>query len=787
MATPNKPDEQRQPLVDLLAIWRPVRKYWLTVIALMIAVAVAVGFYTMGQRRIYEASASVQFDPNPPRPLGSKVDTVVEMGSGAVWDTREYYETQYQIIQSRRISLAVVRQLGLEHDPAFLYNLPPNAPTPAHFEPWTEEDAADALRSRVRVEAVKSSRVALIRLQDADPERAVRLLKALVETYRDSNVDTAIESTDEATKWLRAEHDKLFAELDKNERELHDFKKEKNILSVAFDDKSNMLRDEIEQLNTALTSIRTHREEVSARRNQISRVHAEDPSNLPATELLQSPILTELRQSYVAAVRDRDALLQGGLGPMHDDVKAASAKVDTNRAALVKEIRNIQGSLDSELSIVNQQEGGVAALYEKARQDALDLNINEIEYNNLRRAKENTEKLYSLVAERLTEADITRRLRVNNVSIVDEPVVPKAPIKPNVPLNIAGGAVLGLLLGVMAAFGRGLLDRTVKTPDDIEHVLNTTFLGLIPEVDPATQPRRRRGNAFAPELMVNYQPMSGVAEAARSVRTNLTFMAPDKPYRTLLITSAGPSEGKTTVACCMAIAMAQAGKRILLLDADLRRPRLHRIFGARGTSPGLTTALLDDTAPDVAVPTEVPNLYILPAGPIPPNPAELLQSERFRSYLTKLTSHYDMVILDSAPIVAVTDSVILSTLVDATMLIVRAFKTNKELARHAVRQLMDVSAHVAGAVLNAVNLTKDEYRYSYHYYRRDNYYSDGTPPSSLGGGSNGSSSSGSSSGGGGGPSGGSSGGGGSRTEITEAPAAEEADRARPSVTSIGPN
>jgi capsular exopolysaccharide synthesis family protein len=217
--------------------------------------------------------------------------------------------------------------------------------------------------------------------------------------------------------------------------------------------------------------------------------------------------------------------------------------------------------------------------------------------------------------------------------------------------------------------------------------------------------------------------MSGIAEAARTIRTNLLFMAPDHPYRTLLVTSAGPAEGKTTVAACIAIAMAQAGQKVVLMDCDLRRPRIHRVF-RKGHDVGLTTALLDEDLDAVIMATEVPNLSIIPAGPIPPNPAELLHSDRFKVLLKRVAERFDRVIIDSPPVVPVTDAAILSTLVDGTVLVIRAFKTSQELARHALRALVDIGAKKAGAVLNAVNLSRHEYKYSYyHYYRRDGFYS----------------------------------------------------------------
>jgi capsular exopolysaccharide synthesis family protein len=480
--------------------------------------------------------------------------------------------------------------------------------------------------------------------------------------------------------------------------------------------------------------VRTKREEVSARRDELSKVQPSNPTILPASELLGSSILQDLRRSYIDATRDRDALMKGGKGQNHPDVEAAQARVDASRDAILNEVKNIQGSLDRDLAVMNRQEGGLAGLFETARKRALDLGEQEIEYNRLRRTKENNEKLYSIVLERTKESDLTRMLRVNSIRVLDPPLKPGAPVRPQVPFNIATGIFVGIILGVGAAMGRALIDRSVKTPDDLEKEIGVTFVGLLPSIGEDKlmaryAKRRRRGEpprpaVVRPDLIVHDHRMSGVAEAARTIRTNLMFMAPDHPFHTLLVTSAGPSEGKTTVACSIAIAMAQAGQRVVLLDCDLRKPRVHRIFG-KDSKVGVTTALLDEDVTDAIIETEVPNLSIIPAGPIPPNPAELFHSERFKTFLQQVQARFDKVIIDSSPVVPVTDAVILSTLVDGTLLVVRAFKTTKDLARHALRALHDVGANVTGTVLNAVNLNRGEYKYSqYYYYRRDGYYAE---------------------------------------------------------------
>jgi len=716
---------------DLITAWRTVRKYWATTLATAIVVIVGVVFFTLGQTKLYRATATLQFDPNPPRPLGKGVDSIVELGAGDYWDNHEYYETQYKIIQSQNVASAVVRRLGLNRNIPFLRRLPEGAT--AHGEEVSVDDAAELLRTRLTVTPVRDSRLASVEFTDADPVRAQDILSTLVDAYLEQNLDNALSSTNTAVEWLETQLDKLKRDLDSNEHSLHEFKFHNNILSVAFDDQSNMLREEMHQLSEALTTVRTKIEEVSARSRELQTVSADDPSTLPAAQLLESGLLQTLRQRYEEARRDMASLLSEGRGRNHPEVLSAASKVETTRGALLSEVRNIQGAMSSDLAALRTQQVGLSSMLERAKRSALDLNLLEIEYNRLRRSKENTEKLYQMVLERTKESELTRMMRVNNLRIVDRPRLPKAPVVPRVGLNLSLGVIGGFLLGIAAAVSRTMFDRTLKTPEDTERDLGVTCLGLIPEIESAQgagyfsrrsrQARSRsRKPILNPELIVDEQPGSAVAEAARAVRTNLMFTSPDKPYRVLLVSSAGPSEGKTTVACCIAIAMAQAGQRVLLVDCDLRRPRVHRIFGLN-PNKGLTTALLGEADEQTVSGTSIENLFALPAGPIPPNPAELLHSERFAQLLTELKGRFDRVIIDSPPLVAVTDATVLSNLVDGTILVVRAFATSKDIARHGVKSINDVGANIAGFVLNAVNFSRPEYKY-YQYYKRS-YYSDG--------------------------------------------------------------
>jgi polysaccharide biosynthesis transport protein len=323
----------------------------------------------------------------------------------------------------------------------------------------------------------------------------------------------------------------------------------------------------------------------------------------------------------------------------------------------------------------------------------------------------------------------------NNVRVLDRPLKPILPVFPKTSTNLAVGIVLGLLLGFAGATGREMLDRTVRTSEDIERDLGLAVLGSLPDVtregsalnlsyyygrrrarkrQEAEGTPGRAATEASPELLVHTHPKSVVAEAARAIRTNLMFMSPDNPYRCLLVTSAGPAEGKTTVAASIAIAIAQTGQRVCLVDCDLRKPRVHTLFKERNDK-GVTTALLEPgQLPGLIAETAVQNLWILRSGPTPPNPADLMHSDAFGRLLEDLRKEFDRIVIDSPPIGLVTDGVILSTRVDATVLVVRAFSTRRDAAKRAVRSLRDVGATCAGFVLNAVT-SSERYYYSGYY------------------------------------------------------------------------
>jgi succinoglycan biosynthesis transport protein ExoP len=706
-------------------------KHWVTMVSCVIFAGGIALLYSKSQPKIYEATTMLEINPHADQPLGEKDDgSSLDIGAGLYWDTREYYETQYKIMTSDRVLRTVVRDLALATDADFLgLKKRPETPVP-------EDAVIEALRGRLIVDPVKNSRLVLLHLDDTDPRRAARLCDAVANAFIDQNLRNAISATSDAVVWLNGQLDHVKQELDQNENALHQFKQDNNLPSTSINETSNMLRQEMQELDSALTHTRTRRQELQAQHAELDKVGEDNPDKLPATELLASAYIQSMRVQYEDAVKERDALLAEGKLDNHPLMKRANERVTDTKRPLLAEIKNIKDAVERDLAVVTREEEGERKLFEASRKQAVDLNMKEIEYHRLDRAREQNEKLFQALLSRMKEADVARMMRVNNLRIIDVANEPKTAIRPRTLVNLGIGILSGLFLGVALGWGREQLDNSLKTPDDLEQRLGVTFLGLLPEMaedeERKGNGRRRRRHAepslLSPELVVHEHPLSGIAEAARSIRTNLLFMNPDRPYRKLLISSAAPAEGKTTVACSIAIALAQGGQRVCIVDCDLRRPRIHRIFDRVGDA-GVTNVIVGNaTVDEVVKPTIVDNLWSVPAGPTPPNPADMLHSERFKKFLSDLAERFDRVVIDSPPIVPVTDSAIISTLVDGTVFVVRAFSTTRHLGHQGLRALRDVDSPVVGAVLNAVNLNRREYNYYYQYYYQRDGYRPLTPP-----------------------------------------------------------
>jgi capsular exopolysaccharide synthesis family protein len=335
--------------------------------------------------------------------------------------------------------------------------------------------------------------------------------------------------------------------------------------------------------------------------------------------------------------------------------------------------------------------------------------------------------MFRMIERRVKEVDLVRMMQRNNVAIVEQPRVPVEPVLPKVPINLAVSFILSLILALALALLVEAFDTTVKSQSEIERDLGVPYLGMIPVFSKKLESRLSsrgpaRGQAFNRDTFVIDFPKSTMAEACRSIRTNLLFMASEQPLRSLVVTSAGPREGKTTASISIASVTAQSGTGVLLIDADMRKPRLHSVFGIR-KDIGFSSVLMGEASLDeVLHQTDVPNLTVMACGPVPQNPSELLHTDRFREMLAELSSRYGLVIIDSPPLVPVTDAAILGGQVDGVIVIVKAGSTRKELVSRAVDSLRSVKANVLGAVLNGVDLERGSGGGRYYYYRHYGHY-----------------------------------------------------------------
>jgi capsular exopolysaccharide synthesis family protein len=393
-------------------------------------------------------------------------------------------------------------------------------------------------------------------------------------------------------------------------------------------------------------------------------------------------------------------------------------------------------AVEARYEVLNKQAADLRAAMDATTREALQLESRATEYNHLKRDLDRAIKLTDEVGGRGKETSLATHLRTNNVRILDLAQVPSGSVSPDIPRAIGVAVAIGLLLAFGLAVLIESLDNTIKSQEDLEEGVGLSFLGLIPSIplepkDSSDKPAPGNGHPGTPavpqskDVFVWLNPKSSVAECCRSIRTNLLFMTPDKPARTLLITSAGPQEGKTTVAVNLAISLAQSGQSILLVDTDMRRPRLHRAFAIPGNVDGLSKAVVGECdVLSVVRETGIPNLFVLPCGACPPNPAELLHADRFKRIVEQLTQRYDRVIFDSPPVAAVTDPVILARLTEGTVFVAKAGTTSRDALSRAYRQLtMDGGVNVLGCVVNDLDVAKhSRYGYYYYYYSRYGSY-----------------------------------------------------------------
>jgi capsular exopolysaccharide synthesis family protein len=656
-------------------------------------------------------------------------------------------DTEVSILQSDLLALQVIKNLNLDKMPEF--GGKPSSGPEANLAP--DPLATDSVRTGALIGAFKgglhvalkpNTRIVEIRYTSINPQLAALIVNTLASTYVEQNFKTKFESTMQASDWLQAQLSELKIKVETSQEKLVDYQKQHEILGT--DEKQNIITEKLGELNKELTAAESIRME---KESLYKLVQSADTETVAATaEALESggangssglsPLLGALRTKE-ADLKIQIAELSTQFGPSYPKVAQLNGQLKEVDTQIQGELRKIVDRVRGEYLAAKQQEDMLNAEFEKQKQEANKLNLNAIDYSILKREVDVNRQLYEGLLEKLKEAGVTAGLKSNNVRLVDIARPPTTPTEPNIPRNLAFGFVLGLTSGIGLAFLLENIDNTVRTTEQAQVISGLPALGMIPLGSKAAaeaSATRALGVASssreAVELVTHARPQSQMAESYRALRTSLLLSNLGTPPKVVMVTSARPQEGKTTTSINTAVVLAQKGVRVLLIDADLRRPSIHKTLGL-GPRTGLSNVLTGSTSLEQAIlrSAVLSNLFILPAGTPPPNPAELLASSNMRDLLLDLRDKYDHIVIDTPPTLSVTDAVVLSPRVDAIVLVIRSGQTTKQALRRSRDILMQVNARVTGVLLNAVDLTSPDYYYYYEYQGKyhDSYYSeDGT-------------------------------------------------------------
>jgi polysaccharide biosynthesis transport protein len=719
--------------LDPRIYWRVLMKHRWMVLAGFLAVTLLSTLYTLHKIRMYEATGRIVINKEDATALGFRSSTDQ---SGDDWDIDAAMETQVRILESDSLIAQVIRQVHLDQKSAFMGEAT-KAETPS---PIVDGDVSPVVLTRFRksydVQRIPRTRIIEVHFLSSDPRLAAQVVNAVESTFIEQAFKRRYEATMQVSDWLGHELTDLKLKVETSQAKLVAFQQEHNILGL--DEKQNIVTSKLEQLNKELTDAQSDRIRKEAS-NEIVRSGSADM--LPSG--VQDVTLQKLREQE-ADLKRQYAEKTTMLGLNHPTVVQLTNQIKENQSAIAAELGRLGGRAKNEYIAAARRETMLQAALAAQKVEANKLNQASIEYNILNREVESNRKMYEGLLEKLKEAGVSAGFRSSNISVVDSARVPVKPASPNVPRDISIGAVLGLIFGVALAFTIESVDQTIRSADDVESVTGLPILGVLPNWMLASASGKGSGRALPAgkslslgtsgqlgaidmKLVTVLEPKSHAAESFRAIRTSILLSQSGGPPKVLLVSSPMPEEGKTTVSANVAVAIAQRGARVLLIDGDLRRPTVHTRFRVR-QRPGLSELLTSDLAPENAIVkfSMIENLHILPSGTLPPHPAELLGSRRMSQLLKQFAELYDHVIIDTPPIVMVTDGVLLSVETDGVVLVTRSGRTTRQALMNARRLLASVNAHVVGVVVNGVDFRYDGYGYGYGYgyggYGKGTYY-----------------------------------------------------------------
>lgn len=726
-------------LFDYLIV---IRKHMVLALTFLLTLVSVVAVATFKMKPVYVATAQVEIDRNSSNLLPYQND----QEDFDYYDQENYIETQARVLQSDSLALETIKSLKLWNYPEFHGSQQEIAQLDNLSDPSQQPMARPAILSeflgRLNVQTVPNSNLLQVSFSSEDPRLAALVVNKHLQNFIDLNYRTRYESAMRASNWLEQQLNNFKSRVEKSEDAQLAYERKNKIWTVS--EGQDLSTQKLSSLNQQLTSAETERMKDEA---DYLMVRAGEINSLPQVQ--SDKVIQSLNQQQ-DQLRGQYADAINLYGPNFPKVKRLQAQLDSVAKSLAQEKQAVAKEIVTQYKTALQREDLLKQALNQQESTASLQAQKMVKYDILKREAETNQQLYNSLLEKLKEAGLSAGLRSSNVRIVDPAMIPPGPARPQKARDISLAIIVGLIGGVGLAFLREYLDNTVRTPDDVENLTRLPSLALVPALgngnghlvpgrgrmlkNGETNGKGRGGHRVA--LISQEQPHSQIAEAFRALRTSLLLSRADQPPQVILLTSALPKEGKTTSAVNLAVTLAQLGDRTLLIDSDLRRPGIAKLLGMNGTlRNGLSSYLagVSDMEGCTYPYPEVPNLSVVPAGPIPPNPADLLSSQRLVDAIEDLRHKYKFVVIDSPPIMLATDAVILSTWADGVLLVARSGETPKNAFSRAQELLASVKCRQLGVILNAVNTSGPEYYYRYYPYYGEYYGPD--PDKNAGSGS----------------------------------------------------
>ena len=673
--------------------WQVLKKRKWVVFTFAFALVLSVTIATTLSTPFFAATAVIEISP--------KTDTILDVDEVSEFVTasssselRNYYATQYKVMQSRSVVERTLELLRDEHQ----------------ITDFDDTDKpVDTFRSLLKIQPVTETHLVNITVEYPDPEKARLFADMLATAYMDRNLDRALESSKRALDWLGDQVQEYRAKKLESDIKVHEYRTKYDLVGIS--DSYNSTVGRLEGLQSTWSEAATERVQVQAVYDQLLALSKRSDQTPLAQHLANTtPALQELLARKDDLLQQKSSLAARA-GERHPDMVRLNRELEAVNRRIKAQVDEVVSGRRAELEVAIQREAALAVELDEVKGAVQLLDAKLIDLKFLEAEADRNKEFYESIKRRMSEVSLSHLLRNNNIRLVDRAVATDNPVRPNLPINVSMGLLLGVFGGCALAFVLDLLDTTIKSKEDVESVIGVPLLGVVPSMSDADL--QTLPSDVARSLFVHSRPRSTVAECMRSIRTNVMFRVPKKDVRTLLVTSAAPREGKSFTSSNLAAIIAMTGSRVLLIDADLRRPAIHNRFGLRNDR-GLASLFTEDIdLKDLVVPSHVEGLDIIVAGPPPPNPGELLGGGRFQEALGQLEG-YDFILIDTPPVNVVADPLVLASIADGVLLVVEADRTSRNMVRQAGARLAETRAPVLGAVVNKLDLRTSGYSYSYY-------------------------------------------------------------------------